>query len=405
MKYPYPITSARPYKSLLLSLFLVLLSGCVEPYLPNVPAATQDYLVVNGFINSQGVTTIQLTRSLQLTDTKAPTPETRASVFIQANGGQRFALTESPAGSGTYTSASLTLNPGLTYQLRITTAGRDYASDLSPVKASPAIDQVHWRYENDGVQLYADTHDPGRATTYYRWKIAETWQFTSKYESHYQFNTSTQKIERRTNDIYHCWRTVDTGPVLQTSTARLSQDAVTDFPLVFIAGNSDKLSVKYSILVQQFAQSKEEYDYWEALKKNTESLGTINDPLPTQITGNVHCLTNPDEPVLGFVGVHAVAQQRIFISRTDVPQVLSVRPITGYENCGLLSENRCPPREPRFPIGVTYAFNTPVYLPLSTSCDTLARCAPLDACTYYGAAAECVDCRLRGTNVKPSFWQ
>ncbi len=382
-----------------------LLGGCVEPYLPNVPASAQDYLVVNGFINSQGVTTIQLTRSLQLTDTKTPAPETKATVFIQAAGGQRFALAETPAGSGTYVSASLNLNPGLAYQLRLTTsAGRDYASDPSPVKAPPPIDQVHWRYENAGVQLYADTHDPARATTYYRWKIAETWQFTSKYESHYQFNATKQQIEPRTNDIYHCWRTVDTGPVLQTNTARLSQDVVTDFPLVFIPATSDKLSVKYSILVQQFAQSKEEYDYWEALKKNTESLGTINDPLPTQITGNVHSLSNPDESVLGFVGVHSVSERRIFIVRTDVPQILGIRPITGYEECFMLIEQRCPPREPRFPTGVTYAFNTPVYLPLSTSCDSTTQCQPLDACQYYGAPAECVDCRLRGTNVKPSFW-
>jgi len=118
-----------------------LLASCVEPYVPATVNASGNYLVVNGFINGQGVTTIQLTRSLQLTDTKAPTPESRANVFIQASSGQRFALTESPAGSGTYTSASLNLNSGLTYQVRLTTAAsREYASDLSPVKTAPPID-------------------------------------------------------------------------------------------------------------------------------------------------------------------------------------------------------------------------------------------------------------------------
>jgi hypothetical protein len=383
-----------------------LLGGCVEPYVPAAINTPGNYLVVNGFINSQGVTTIQLTRSLTLTDTKAPTPESRANVFIQASTGQRFALTENPAVSGTYTSASLNLNPNLTYQLRLTTAaGRDYASDLSPVKTAPAIDQVHWRFENNGVQLYADAHDPTGHTVYYRWKYSQTWQFTSAYQSRYQFNTGTQKIEPRKDDIYHCWQTTATSPIVQTSTARLSQDVARDVPLVFLAANAAELRVKYSMLVQLLAQSKEEYDYWETLRKNTESLGTVNDPLPSQVTGNVHCLSDASEPVLGYVGAHSLSEQRIFIARIDVPQLLNVRPLTGYEDCvSTIREDRCPPREPCNPPGVTYVFNTPFYLPYATNCDS-SGCNYLTAKYYYGAKAECIDCRLRGTNVQPSFWK
>ena len=385
---------------------LLALSGCVERYVPAVASTSGNYLVVNGFINSQGVTTIQLTRSLALTDTGLPTPESRASVAIQSAGGQRFALAESPAGSGLYTSASLNLNPTLTYQLRLTTStGREYASDLSPVRVAPPIDQVYWRYERDGVQLYADAHDPAGNTIYYRWKYAQTWQFTSAYQSRYQFNSNTQQIELRREDIYHCWQTTTTSPIVQTSTARLSQDVAKDVPLVFLAANAAELRFKYSILVQLLAQTKEEYDYWEALKKNTESLGSINDPLPTQLTGNVHCLSDNSEPTLGFVGVHSVNERRIFISNLDVPQLRNVRSLTGYEDCTTtIQEDRCPPRQGCNPPGVTYVFDTPVYLPYATNCDT-SKCNYLTARYYYGAKAACVDCRLRGTNVQPSFWK
>lgn len=384
-------------------LLLGLAGSCVSPYVADIPAARQDYLVVDGFINSQGITAIQLTRSLQLQATTAPTAETKATVAIQAAGGQRFPLTESPA--GTYSSASLNLNPALTYKLTIATAGsKTYETDLLPVKTTPAIDKVHWRYENEGVQLYVDTHDATRNTTYYRWKYQETWQFTSAYEAKYRYNPTTKLVEPRKDDIYHCWRTVNSTAVTQTNTARLGQDVVVDYPLTFLPANSERLPIRYSILVQQFAQSKEEYDYWETLKKNTESLGTINDPLPTQITGNVHCLTNPDEPVLGYVGVHSLVEQRIFIDRADLPQPFGFVFQTGYEACQLVAENRCPrPPKPPPPPSVTYTFDTPYFLITDTDCggDT---CYPT-ACTYYGAAAECVDCRLRGTNVKPSFWK
>jgi hypothetical protein len=359
--------------------------------------------VVNGFINSQGATTIQLSRSLPLQSTDAPGPETKASVAIQDASGQRFLLTERTA--GTYTSASLSLNPSLNYQLRITTTtGRTYASDLSPVKTAPPIDQVHWRYENDGVQIYGDAHDASRNTTYYRWKYEETWQFTSAYQARYQYNKAKGQIEPLTQDIYHCWRTVNSTAVVQNNTARLSQDAVIDFPLIFIGSTADKLRFKYSVLVQLLAQSKEEYDYWEALKKNTESIGTINDPLPTQLTGNVHCLSEPSEAVLGYVGVHSVSEQRIFIARTYVPALLGVRVQTGNEDCLTIREDRCPPRGPCLPPGTTGIFDTPYYIPFATNADSTGG-NYLTAHYYYGSTPECVDCRLRGSNVQPSFWK
>lgn len=380
---------------------LVLASSCITPYVAEIPASTQDSLVINGFINSQGLTSIQLTRSLALTSTKAPAPEIKATVAIQAQGGQRFALTESPA--GTYTSASLNLNPALTYKLSITTAGgKTYETDYLPVKTTPAIDRVHWRYENDGIQLYVDTHDANRNTTYYRWKYQETWQFTSAYESHYQYNPVTKLIEPRPDDIYHCWGNAISTVITQTNTTRLSQDVVQDFPLVFLPANSEKLRLRYSILVQQYAQTKEEYDYWETLKKNSESLGTINDPLPSQITGNVHCLSNPDEPVLGFVGIHSVSEQRIFIDRSELPMPKDFVFQTGYESCVLIVEERCPPRGKPLPPGVTETFNISALLMTDVSRNSRNY---LTDCFYYGAFAECVDCRLRGTTVKPSFWR
>jgi hypothetical protein len=247
-----------------------------------------------------------------------------------------------------------------------------------------------------------DTHDATRSSTYYRWKYQETWQFTSGVESYYQYNPITKLIEPRTEDIYHCWGNNPSTTITQTSTARLSQDVVQDFPLVFLPANSEKLPIRYSILVQQYVQTKEEYDYWETLKKNSENLGTINDPLPTQITGNVRCISSPDEPVLGYVGIHSVSEQRLFIDRRELPQPLYFVFKTGYEDCARIEEERCP-RGGRLPPGVTIIFSDPSYLITDTNCGS--RSCYLTACKYIGSFAKCVDCRLRGTNVKPSFWQ
>ena len=54
------------------------------------------------------------------------------------------------------------------------------------------------------------------------------------------------------------------------------------------------------------------------MKKNTEDIGSFFGPLPSELKGNIHCLTNPEEPVIGFVTSSAATQKRIFIDASQV---------------------------------------------------------------------------------------
>ncbi|MEJ7664696.1 MAG: DUF4249 family protein [Hymenobacter sp.] len=87
-----------------------LLSGCVDKYTPPVLSTPQNYLVVNGLINLNGVTTVQLSRTRSLSAGTASPVEAGASVAIQDEAGASYPLAEQAA--GTYTSAALTLSPG-----------------------------------------------------------------------------------------------------------------------------------------------------------------------------------------------------------------------------------------------------------------------------------------------------
>jgi hypothetical protein len=364
----------------------------VRPYEPKVAEATKSYLVVDGFINSQGTTSIKLSRTLGLAAGTAPSPEAKASAYLGDDAGSRYALTEGAA--GTYTSASLTLDPARKYQLHLTTAaGKTYVSDLVAVKTTPPIDSIAWKFGPGGVQLYLSAHDDQNKTTYYRWNYTETWLFTSAFYSHVSFDKATGSYQTRTDDIYHCWTTVNSTLISLGNTAKLTRDVLADYPLLFIPDNSPKLRYRYSILVQQQAQSAEEYQYWEALKKNTESIGSLYDPLPTQLTGNVHALGDATEPVLGFIGAHSVTEKRIFIDRSEIPLPSGWAYDTGYQSCGVT------------PMSFTLfdakaSFSTPYYAPI----DPVYNDSGI-VIGYTGASPTCVDCRLRGTNIKPSFWQ
>jgi hypothetical protein len=367
-----------------------LLGGCVDPYPPDVPAANQSYLVVDGFINSKGSTVIKLSRSLGLASANTIPAETKATVYVLDNTGTRYNLAENPA--GTYTLPAQTLDPSRQYQVRITTSkGRNYASDLVAVKTTPPIDNLSWQPVGAGVEVDVDTHDPSGASQYYRWDYVETWQFNSAFRSDYEYVSSSKSVQPRTNNIFTCWRTELSPFIKQTSTAQLSQDVVSKYPLITLP-YTEKLRIKYSVLVLQYAQTPEEYAYWETLSKNTQNLGTLNDPLPTQLTGNVHCLTDASEPVLGYVGAHSVTQARLFIDYNDLPKPLPRIANNPYETCAIDT------------VLVRDGFEL-FRLGLEVPFDAWATPPPNSKVIgYFAATTECVDCRVRGTNVKPSFW-
>lgn len=361
---------------------LALLAGCIEPFDPDTISEGVNYVVVDGFINSQGVTTIKLSRTADLQAVGAPPAEARARVYVEDDQGARYPLTESRT-AGTYTSASNTLNPARTYRLHFTTAtGQAYASAYSRVKNSPPIDSLTWRVEGDAVQLYAHSHDATGQSQYYRWDYDETWEFNSAYTSMLRYVNG--RMVPYNENIFHCWRNEPGTSIKLTSTTRLGQDVVASYPLLRLPRLSGKMRLKYSILVTQYTLTPEEYAYWDALRKNTESIGSLFDPLPSESIGNVRCLSRPEEVVLGFVGVHSQAQRRIFISRAELPRTWLI-PNVGYEDC---SEDLV--EYDRVEAVFNYAGNIPT------------REAPGG---YLGTSIQCVDCRLRGTTERPPYWQ
>lgn len=387
LRYLHEFTR-QPWQQLTaLAGLLALLGGCVDKYTPEAIATPPDNLAVEGSINLTGVTTVRLTRTRGLTaGTVAPT-EAHATVAILDEAGNRYALTEQAP--GTYASASLKLSASHQYQLRLrTAAGRDYASDLVAPTESPAIDDVTWSVEPGGIQIAASTHATANATRYYRWSYQETWEFYSAYQSDYQYVAG--KIVPRTDNINHCWHLEDSHAIILSNNSALSQNVTSRFPLTLLPTNSGRLGTKYSINVQLHALTADEFAYWEKLRKNTESLGTLFDPLPSQLTGNVHSLSDPGELVLGYVGAGSVAERRIFIARTDLPRSISNSPfISGYETCTTDTVK----------VGdAAFYFGNGTFLPIFPANNLMPPTA------YSAATPDCVDCRLRGTNIKPSYW-
>lgn len=354
---------------------------CREAYTPPAVTTNNNFLVVEGMISTNDSTKITLSRTRNLADTITSLPEKNARVFVESESGDIYQLTND--GQGNYASASLNLNITKNYRLRIVTAQNEYASDFVPVKQAPPIDSLTWEQDRD-VHVFVNTHDPANNTRYYRWEFSETWEYHTFYDSNLGYNRATGQVYFRDSAdlLTFCWRSNVSNDILLATSSKLNDDIITHFQVATVPNGSFKISVRYSILVKQYALTQEAFEYWQLLKKNTEEVGTIFGSQPSQLKGNILCLTNPQEPVMGYVSAGTAQEKRIFIRRSE---------LGSWEGFG--EQGIC----------------EPIFLPADSAVYYLRDTSFGPAYFTTGALAIakniCLDCRFKGgTTEKPSFW-
>ncbi len=172
---------------------------------------------------------------------------------------------------GDYVAAGLNLNPAKKFRLRIkTAAGATYLSEFVVVSLSPAIEGVTWKVEPGGLQLLASTRDVTNNSRYYRWEYEEKWIFYSAWESLVKWDV-TKLVPRSLSieGIFQCWGSEKSKNIVIGSSAKLDNDVIFENPITFIESDSERLSEVYSILVKQYVLTKEAYQFWQELQKNT----------------------------------------------------------------------------------------------------------------------------------------
>jgi len=384
----------------LISLFLfilLLLSACVKSYEPPAIKAKNNYLVIDGVINTStnGITTILLSRSKNLIDTVSFIPELNAKVSIVSETGLTYDLVDSSQ-NGKYKSVPLNLNPKHQYKIQIRTANnRQYESSFVNAKSTPAIDSISWNQDavNNGINLKVSTHDPNNETKYYRWDFIETWQHNTKEIAQWvNVNGYIRSLGIDfLNDplqIHQCWTSSPSPNIVVANSIGLSKDVISLQPIHFIPFNDQRLTIRYSILVSQYALSQDAYNYWQLVQNNSQSLGTLFDLMPSQLVSNILCVSDPSEPVIGYISASSIQQKRLFIRNNEVNNW--IKRIPGIDCIPQIIQTD--PLDFRI-----YNFPDPSYAPWYFSGSN----PPF----LVIVKKTCVDCRLSGgENVKPSFW-
>ncbi len=381
-----------------LYILLVLLTGCTEPYIPELKdKAVQKTLIIEGYINADGNSEYTLGYIAPLYESvdSSYTQVNNARLSIEEENGETF-NDFSYTGDSRYVINHPSLRPNSKYRLRIIIGSREYLSEYVPLLTSPEIEKLDWKQNYDeGVRFYLDTQADDEA--HYRWEFEETWRFKAPQQSLFIFDGT--EIRPRTVDEQYpatCYISQNSPGIYLHTTEAQDQNIITDFNIHFIPNYSEKLAFRYSLLVKQYILSREAYAYWSLVKKNSEDIGDIFGTMPTELTGNILCISHPEEKVVGIVEAGKIAKKRIFIDFTDfrIPWIDKYEyPWTCADTAGMVLISESP---------VFFAAKGNEYfVPLDE-----ASFPPLTNPLFYSYAnIRCVDCSLRGSKEPPPFWE
>lgn len=406
-----------------------VLNACIEPFNPDIEEGGQ-LLVINGVVTDEEgyhYAEISQTSSYQnrvyipLNDCEAKIIDGQGNIFTLQN-----------YASGKYRTwiEKQYLQLGNRFKLEvILNNGKKYESEFDSLLPCPEIDSVYFEYKDiipddpikqpeTGLQFYIDYDATGDFAYNYRWEIIETWEYHSKeyiWAAYFGIDTlcdidiplildddmrqisedciaqlNTIILDKYTDlaedSLYTCWKTEKLKDIFTYTSHQKVDKKVLDLPLHLATNRDNRLSIKYSALVKQLTLSDVAFNYWDQLKEQANETGGLYETQPFQLEGNIKCIDNEEEEVIGVFSVSSVKTKR-FTGKFYFKPYFGVceEVIAGWENLipylwGDLSPP--PPITPLYLLKIENRMDTFLYVDQS-----------------------CFDCRLKGgTLIKPEYW-
>ena len=299
---------------LILILFITgyFAASCIDRI--ELPIRTEEpHLVVDGQItNEPPPYKVRLTYTGTYGEASGQNPDDQyvkgALVSLSDDQGRlaRFVST----GQGMYQTTDTTFRGqvGRAYSLTVVLSnGQRYVTKAERMPAVPAIDSISKvvaQTENSAkpyvCNYTVNTHDPGSEKNYYRWTAYGT---TSRLSKGVSCCTGCTSI-----CFNRCWVTVSNDAVnISTDEAINGNPIQNRFVLqvpIYTLGPQ-------LIEVQQYGMTQANYQFWKLYQQQSSRTGSIFDPLPAPVAGNVMNADNSLDLARGYFAVTSVTRQRV----------------------------------------------------------------------------------------------
>ncbi len=390
------------------SLLLLSYTQCTEPYKLE-STNFEEALVVEGLItNKLSYQKIKLSRVIKLEEDDSTT-EQNAQVWVEDSNQNRYDFSESELGA--YSSnEEFKAEANTAYKLFIQTAdGNQYESREEFLTPESIIDNLYAEEVTlngvNGVQVYVDSGENVELAKYFRYKYDETFKIVTPYSIYLDVDIEVSNpysnyiinVYNSTEQKQVCYTTKPQEEIIQVNNVNSIGNNIKKFPVRFIKATDFMLSERYSVLVKQYVQSYDAYNYYKTLKELGSVVSLLVETQSGFVHGNISNRDNSNEKVIGFFEVSSIDSKRIFFKYSDFNFVKPHYPYIceidtfDYRNNGGGGDpnervhlyNRLVLYNPPWELLEVY-FNDNIYVLLKPQCGN---------CTTFSS------------NVKPEFWE
>jgi hypothetical protein len=295
----------------------LLTVGCIDPILIVMEEGVGT-LVVDGTVTDQpGPHVIKLSRSINFDNTRVlrvyPVPEQNATVTVSNNHGVTVTAHEIQPGSYQLDMQGV---PGDTYELRIQTAdGKNYVSEQETMEPVQDVERIEFElkfYDQlfinangnarvlsiDAFFIYAIVNDPSEHRNFYRWQSDGIFEFFSLTDN---------------PNIRQCWAPVSRLESKIEIAADSHMNGKMLRQLVCIVPYNR--TTQFLVNIQQQSLTERAHEFWKASQTQQTTTGSVFDPPPGLVRGNVFNATDAGETVLGFFGASSIYRTSILLER------------------------------------------------------------------------------------------
>ena len=297
------------------SLVLGLVTACIDRV--ELPIrAEEPRLVVEGQITNEAPPyTVRLTYTGKYDVATGQTPGIgNARVSLADDAGHSTSLVLN--GTGLYQTTDRTFRGqvGRAYSLTVVLAdGKRYVTKAERMPAVPVIDSVSAKLIQASNYPYQfsyliSTRDPATEKNYYRWT---GYGITTRMSTGVPCCLGCSSI-----CFDRCWTTAASDVVNVYSDAAINgnlirERSVLQVPIYAIGPQL--------IEIQQYGITQANYQFWKLYQQQSARTGSIFDPLPAPVTGNVVNANDPIDVARGYFAVTSITRKRFRQQNYNAP--------------------------------------------------------------------------------------
>ncbi len=293
-----------------LSLIILFTQSCIKEVNPSTRQAAP-ILVVEGSITTDSIPyTVQLTYSGAIVSSSADISESNyvkdATVSISDNLGNTTVLKYTINGIYKTNDPSYIGKVGRSYFIKVKLKnGTTYISTPEKINNPVPISKVRGNFVNKSDMFFPtymsvsiDAKDPGSEENYYQWKF-NAW------------------IGRKTKGVpcgigcimlEYCYQKYEDYTVRLLSDASINGNEILNKTVgkTYIYSYTDP-----HVDISQLSLTREAYQFWKRYDDQLTRTGSVLDPLPASIKGNVYNQSNTSDFALGYFSAAGVTHKKV----------------------------------------------------------------------------------------------